>query len=134
MTNSEPSVVPNKVPIVTILYVLLNVILYYLVDNSSHLVTPAQIIFEPSWVHFGQAILANFLHINFNHLAGNMLFITFAGYAVERKYGHLKFIGVLVLSLISNLLFTVLFLPQDGQFLGASGVVSGVCVLFALSI
>lgn len=84
-----------------------------------------------------QWITSSFLHINFGHLLGNMIFLVLFGIIVEGKIGWWKYLGIyLGISLIAGFLAQgVISLANpsyQGAALGASGVVCGLMAIAVL--
>lgn len=70
-----------------------------------------------------------FIHEDFGHLIGNMLFLFIFGRIVERKFGSLTLVGVYILAgLLSSLIWAAgaIAVGYTGRGLGASGAVSGI--------
>lgn len=68
-----------------------------------------------------------FLHADFWHILGNMLFLVVFGRAVNGRMGHGLFLGVyLAAGAISSLAHIVFSGSSGGALLGASGAISGV--------
>jgi membrane associated rhomboid family serine protease len=87
-------------------------------------------------IHPLQWITANFLHIGFWHLLGNMLFLWAFGIIVEGKLGWWAFTLVyLVLGLASSAVLQFLVHPPEPAVMaGASGIIYGLlamCLVWA---
>ncbi|KAG1651737.1 Rhomboid protein 1, mitochondrial [Nymphon striatum] len=68
-----------------------------------------------------------FLHSDFMHLAGNMLFLWVFGDNVEDALGHIKFlIFYLLCAVIGGLAHGVLDFESTAPLIGASGAVAGI--------
>jgi membrane associated rhomboid family serine protease len=68
-----------------------------------------------------------FLHGDFMHLAGNMLYLWIFGDNIESLLGHVRFFIFYVLSGLAAVLCYVLFDPNSTvPMIGASGAISGV--------
>jgi membrane associated rhomboid family serine protease len=73
---------------------------------------------------------AMFLHADFGHLAGNMLFLFIFGFALERALGGVLYIGLYLLSgLASHLLWWVMD-PVWVTGIGASGAIAGLMGMY----
>ncbi|MGY4533274.1 membrane associated rhomboid family serine protease [Pseudomonas sp. TE3786] len=73
---------------------------------------------------------AMFLHADFGHLAGNMLFLFIFGFALERALGAAVYIGLYLLSgLASHLLWWVMD-PVWATGIGASGAIAGLMGMY----
>ncbi len=70
---------------------------------------------------------AMFLHGNWAHLAGNMLFLWIFGDNVEARLGHSGYLLIYLLTGIAATLFFALFVAESAvPLVGASGAISGV--------
>lgn len=83
-----------------------------------------------------QWITSSFLHLNFGHLLGNMIFLVLFGIIVEGKIGWWKFLGIyLGISLIAGFLSQgVISLVNPGYQGAALGASSVVCGLMAIAV
>lgn len=74
-----------------------------------------------------------FLHGDFFHLAGNMLFLWVFGDNVEDAMGHLKFLFFyLVCGVAAGLVHAVMMPMSQDALIGASGAVSGVIAAYLM--
>lgn len=74
-----------------------------------------------------------FLHGDFGHLFGNMLFLVLMGYAVEATLGGTRYLLAYLLSGLCSAGLDVLIHPNSGIYsLGASGAISGVMGMYAV--
>lgn len=74
-----------------------------------------------------------FLHLDFWHLASNMLFLWVFGDNVEDALGHVRFLLFYLLCATAGALFHGLVAPMsEGPLIGASGAVSGVVAAYFL--
>ncbi|MCJ8520284.1 membrane associated rhomboid family serine protease [Pseudorhizobium tarimense] len=72
-----------------------------------------------------------FLHLDFWHLASNMLFLWVFGDNVEDALGHLRFLIFYLLCAAAGALFHALVTPiSEGPLIGASGAISGVVAAY----
>lgn len=72
-----------------------------------------------------------FLHGDFMHLLGNMLFLMLCGFAVEAAIGHLRFLAFyLATGVAGGLGHALLNLDSAVPLIGASGAVSGVMAMY----
>jgi membrane associated rhomboid family serine protease len=72
-----------------------------------------------------------FLHGNFLHLFGNMLYLWIFGDNVEQAFGHLRFLLFYLLCGIGAAYFHILFNPMSFiPSVGASGAISGVLAAY----
>ena len=68
-----------------------------------------------------------FFHVDFMHLAGNMLFLWVFGDNVEDATGHFKFLVFFILCAIAGAIAHRLALPEsEAPLIGASGAAAGV--------
>ncbi len=133
MKNSD-GCVENKQPLVTVFFILLNVVLYYSVADPLQLcISPLQLLSEPTFINTSKEVLSNFLHINFTHLFGNMMIMAVTGFHVEKKFGHKNMCLLILLSLMGSIAATLVCLASlPVVTLGASGVVAGVTTCYLL--
>ena len=74
-----------------------------------------------------------FLHLDFWHLAGNMLFLWVFGDNVEDAFGHLRFLlFYLACAAAAAFAHALLFPASELTLLGASGAVSGVLAAYLM--
>lgn len=74
-----------------------------------------------------------FLHGNWMHLIGNMLFLWVFGDNVEDAMGHIRyFFFYLLCALGSSLLHSFLFLQNESPLIGASGAVAGIVAAYLM--
>lgn len=78
------------------------------------------------------AVTSAFLHVDFMHLVGNMLFLWVFGDNVEDALGHWKFLAFYVLSAMAAAYAQALFTEPGYILYGASGAVSAVIVAFLM--
>lgn len=72
-----------------------------------------------------------FLHANFWHLAGNMLFLGIYGRNVEHRLGRVGYlVGYLGTGVLATLAFALLAGPSWSPLIGASGAIAGVLGLY----
>ncbi|MEF2154961.1 rhomboid family intramembrane serine protease [Luteimonas sp. FXH3W] len=70
---------------------------------------------------------ATFLHINWSHAIGNLVFLLIFGPAAERVLGSLRFLLLFVIAGAISNLATVAAYPGDAHYvIGASGAISAV--------
>ncbi len=86
---------------------------------------------EPAHFRVTQLIGHMFLHADFWHLAGNMLFLFVFGNAVNAKLGHVQFLAIYFLTGIVTGLVWLLAGPGN-PCLGASGAIMGIVGAFLL--
>lgn len=74
-----------------------------------------------------------FLHANFLHLAGNMLFLWVFGDNVEDAFGHIRFLGFYLVCGMAAAMAHAVMLPASQQpLIGASGAVAGVLAAYLI--
>ena len=74
-----------------------------------------------------------FLHADFWHIAGNMLFLWVFGDNVEDAMGHVRFFFFFLICAAAGALFHGMMAPQsDSPLIGASGAVAGVVAAYLL--
>lgn len=84
----------------------------------------------PDWMSL---ITYFFLHGDFMHLFGNMLFLWVFGDNVEDALGHLRYLAFyLICGVTSGLAYALLDLNSDTPLIGASGAVSGVVAAYLM--
>lgn len=90
---------------------------------------PSLYIIPEDWTYLTYA----FLHGDFWHLAGNMLFLWVFGDNVEDALGHFRFlIFYLACAIVGALFHGVVSPTSEGPLIGASGAVSGVVAAYFL--
>ncbi|WP_206453020.1 rhomboid family intramembrane serine protease [Aurantimonas marina] len=74
-----------------------------------------------------------FLHLNFWHLLGNMLFLWVFGDNVEDAFGHLRFLLFYLACAAAGAFAHSLAMPEsEATLVGASGAVSGVAAAYLM--
>jgi membrane associated rhomboid family serine protease len=132
-------------PVVTLSLIGINTFLFYSLPETAVIAGVFPPYGEPTT---GKLVLTTFtsafLHANFWHLIGNMVFLWAFGSAVEPRIGSLRYLWIYFLCiLVSNLADVVLLNLQAavlgsleilGSYhsLGASGAIAGVMGLFAV--
>ena len=95
-----------------------------------HAVLDPSLILVPQDVTF---LTYSFLHIDFWHLASNMLFLWVFGDNVEDALGHFKFLVFYLLCAVAGAALHGLVGPSsEGPLIGASGAISGVVAAYFL--
>lgn len=75
----------------------------------------------------------SFLHLDFWHLLGNMLFLWVFGDNVEDAFGHWKFLAFYLLCAAAGAAAHAVAMPEsEATLLGASGAVSGVVAAYLM--
>jgi len=78
-------------------------------------------------------ITYQFLHGNFWHVLGNMIFLFVFGRDIEQMLGHLRFLAFYLLCGIgAGLVFVLSSLGSEEWLIGASGAVAGVLSIYLL--
>lgn len=86
---------------------------------------------QPQNFHVAQLLGNLFIHANFLHLAGNMLFLFVFGNAINAKLGHLRFIALYMAVGVVESIVWVLTQPHS-PCLGASGAIMGIIGAFLI--
>ena len=90
-----------------------------------------QYTFQPSAPSILSFISSMFLHADWEHIIGNLLFLYYFGDNVEEVLGKLKFIIVyLICGSVALLAYWVFNFDSDIPVLGASGAISGILGLY----
>lgn len=85
----------------------------------------------PSDLSLVDLIISQFLHADFMHLLGNMMFLMLCGFVVEAAIGHLPFLGFYLLGgVIAGLAQAAMDFTSDRPGIGASGAVSAVMAMY----
>jgi len=139
----------RTLPVVTILLIIANVIVFFIELNAgpeledlirAHAVMPRGVTLmlrnggvgagEQAW----RVLAAMFLHGGWLHLIGNMWFLWIFGDNVEDRIGHPQFLLFYLAGGVAATLTHVLMLPHDTHFLiGASGAVAAVLGAYAVT-
>src|SRR5438128_3148684 len=85
----------------------------------------------PGGFHPWQLVTYLFVHADFWHLFGNMLFLFCFGNAVNAKLGHLPFLGLYLLCGVFAGIGWLAF-GSEGPLVGASGAISGITGVFLI--
>jgi len=89
--------------------------------------------FRPAAPHLGALFVSIFLHANFLHLFGNMLFLWIYGDNVEQRLGHGRYLFWYMTTGVAATLFHAAFFRQSQlPLVGASGAISGVLGFYFL--
>lgn len=82
---------------------------------------------------FAKYLTYSFLHADFMHLAGNMLFVWVFGDNVEDAMGHLKFaLFYAACAIAGALLHSFVFPASEAPLIGASGAAAGIIAAYLL--
>ncbi|MCO8123046.1 rhomboid family intramembrane serine protease [Stieleria sp. TO1_6] len=124
-------------PIVTASIIVTNIVVFCATTLQVMLgnLEPEQIewlTFQFNQINPLQWLTGNFMHADFFHLFGNMFFLFVFGLVVEGKAGNLRFAAIYlgICILIGAVAQVPMYLMGDeGNALGASGVISGLMVI-----
>src|ERR1700757_5168267 len=120
-------------PVVTIVLIAINVLVFLyefwlgLVDPYSlnHFMTLYSL--RPAYFHIENVLTAMFVHANWMHVLGNMLFLWVFGDAVEDVLGHGKYVAFYLICGFVAAMAQVLMDPGSRvPMVGASGAIAGV--------
>ena len=135
ITESEKRerIMKNKKPIITIIILLLNIIVFalmYILGKGSE-DTRTLINFGANYASLTKSgdyyrlITSAFLHIGVLHLLLNMYSLYIIGTQIEYFYGKIKYIIIYLFSAIMGSLFTVALSSSNVVSAGASGAIFG---------
>jgi membrane associated rhomboid family serine protease len=89
--------------------------------------------YKPAMPEWSDLFFAMFLHANFWHLAGNMLFLWIYGDNVEHRLGRIGYLlTYLATGVVATLFFSLFAWNSITPMIGASGAISGVLGLYFL--
>ena len=134
------SLLASKVPVVTYLLILANVVIFFYMMELPGTVY-ADFIYRyglvPASIMQGEQlptlITSMFLHGSILHLALNMLFLLVSGGECERAMGNSKFLAFYLISGVGSGLFhTYMNSTSPIPAIGASGAIFGVLAAFAI--
>ncbi len=109
---------------VTYALIAANILIFFVPTDISYALIPNEISQGRGYATF---ITSMFLHANFIHLAGNMLFLWIFGNNVEDRLGHLPFLVFYLLAGVAGSALQVAIDPTSKvPSVGASGAISGV--------
>lgn len=128
-------------PVLTILIILINVIVFwqmFFVHSSNMIINQYALI--PSQIHLSNLhtltpfVTALFLHGGFLHIISNMWFLLIFGDNVEDEYGRFKYLIIYFgAGLMGNFLQYVLDPTSTVPILGASGAISGILAAYFIA-
>jgi membrane associated rhomboid family serine protease len=128
---------PNSFPIVTVLLILTNVIVFIseLVGGDSFVMTwsviPADI---TSGHHYITIITSTFMHASWSHIIGNMVFLWAFGVEIEDAMGPWRYLIFYLLGgIIANLAQIAAIPTSTIPNLGASGAIAAVMGAFLVT-
>jgi membrane associated rhomboid family serine protease len=120
-------------PVVTILLIMANVLVFLhefwlqMVDPYSlnHFITLYSL--RPAYFHFANILTSMFVHANWIHVIGNMLFLWVFGESVEDILGHGKYLLFYLLCGVAAAIAQIAIDPSSRvPIVGASGAIAGV--------
>jgi membrane associated rhomboid family serine protease len=120
-------------PVVTILLIMANVLVFLhefwlqMVDPYSlnHFMTLYSL--RPAYFHFANIFTSMFVHANWIHVIGNMLFLWVFGESVEDILGHGKYLLFYLLCGVAAAIAQIAIDPSSRvPIVGASGAIAGV--------
>ncbi|MFN4133708.1 MAG: rhomboid family intramembrane serine protease [Candidatus Hadarchaeales archaeon] len=121
---------PEKVPAVTVLLVLLNLTVFVLISGAE---SPQTLItkygFNPADFVGGRnlstIITSAFVHVSWPHLLGNLVYLIIFGLLLEHRVGYKKFLLIYFIAHFVALMLGVAF-SLSSAMVGASAAISGV--------
>lgn len=120
-------------PVVTIILIVTNLLVFLnefwlgLVDPYSLNHFMAEYSLRPAYFHWENVLTAMFVHANWMHVLGNMLFLWVFGDNVEDILGHAKYLVFYLLCGTTAALAQVMLDPSSRiPMVGASGAIAGV--------
>ena len=130
----------KKIPYVTVVLIVLNVVYFIIVaaggslGNSTYMLSRgaeyAPLVFENH--EYWRILTSMFMHFSFHHLLGNMIYLGLIGFSYEHVVGHWKFLLVYMLSGIGGGVVSCAYYQLTGQVVvsaGASGAVYGLIAM-----
>jgi membrane associated rhomboid family serine protease len=112
-------------PIATYVLIVINVLVYFGASNSvktaSDLVLFGPAVADGDW---WRLVTSGFVHVEFWHIALNMLALYWLGRMIEPALGHARFVAIYFASLLTGSLGVMLLQP-DASTYGASGAIFG---------
>jgi len=123
-------------PIITYIILALNVVIFlYEISLGSHFgdfimkygAVPYYMFHPVGVSSYGTLFSSMFIHANFMHIFGNMLFLWIFADNVEDRTGHVKFIFFYLICGIAGALLHAITAPTSTvPMIGASGAISGI--------
>jgi len=112
-------------PIVNYALVAANVIIFILGFNAGNIPKIDAFMLHPDSPELYQFISSAFLHADFWHLAGNMVFLWVFGNALNDRFGNISYLAFYLAGGVSSAVGYVL-LSGNAPVLGASGAIAAV--------
>ena len=96
-------------------------------------VLPDEYQFIPESLYFVTAVSYSFIHADFFHLGGNMLFLWVFGDNVEDAMGHFKYLLFYLIAAFAAAWFHALVFPDsDAPLIGASGAAAAIVAAYLM--
>jgi membrane associated rhomboid family serine protease len=90
--------------------------------------------FKPAYANFTTALTYMFIHGNFMHILGNMVFLWLVGCVLELGYGRVFYLLLYLLTgVLSVGLYCLVYLKSTVPLVGASGAISGLMGAYAVA-
>lgn len=131
--QTPPQVVKkDKLPIITILLVVVNIIVFLLctpMGNMMYNVGSLSIVYVIGNGEYYRLISCMFLHAGIEHLFNNMLMLYFLGSMLEKEVGHVFYLVLYFIAGIGSGIVSMLYEYITGQVMlsvGASGAIFGI--------
>jgi len=135
----------QNIPWVTATLVISNTFLFFLLPEEIVELGLFPPLGDPSMLHIAVSVFTSaFLHADFSHLAGNMIFLWVFGSATESRVGSLRFLFVYTVCIIASNVLDIVLLNLQVNYLnstiemgnyhslGASGAIAGITGLFVV--
>jgi len=124
------------IPLYCLLLISLHILATYQIPNlDKFLVTPHTLTHNLSFTNLLHGLMSSFYHADWGHLIGNLSWILICGTVVEKIIGSWKLILLIVLACFTSLLGHTFYDPNSIHlFLGASGVASGLFVVYTTTV
>ena len=127
----------KRVPPVTVVLVILNILVFFLVEWQNARYGTSDIYRNFIMVSYAgrvdtvwhKMITSMFLHADFNHLIHNMIGLAMFGYVLENAIGHIRFFaGYMISGFVGNAVSLIVYAMngEESYMLGASGAVCGI--------
>ena len=90
--------------------------------------------FKPAYANFITALTYMFIHGNFMHLLGNMVFLWLVGCMLELGYGRVLYVLLYLLTgVLSVGLYSLVYADSTVPLVGASGAIAGLMGAYAVA-
>ncbi|ACO04764.1 MAG TPA: rhomboid family intramembrane serine protease [Persephonella sp.] len=140
MIPIKDNIPTNKPPVLTVSFILINVLIFFYEVSLPELelirfihqfgLLPVDIIY----LNWEKILTSMFLHGSFAHLFGNMLFLWIFGNNVEDALGRFKFVIFYILSgvgaAVTQSFISLAFGNISTPMIGASGAISGIMAAY----